>query len=657
MPGRLEFNNAPQPYLFDVSGAFQTAANLINTPLRNFRDVMNDIQGDIQQQNTNDLYRYLASQFDPNNVQSINEAIRNAAASGKYSNVADSVWSTVADNFRQNQYKQLDAQNLALAQRAMDPYQNEINRALANGEIQGGVNANNAAAQAMRAGNYRSDAIKYGDIDPLRTSASERALRGAQADSIRKAAARQAKLDESSSKLNEFMNMYLDRANTGNLTGNSITANEILRLADSDPSLTSEDRFKLRTWLTSGKSNPYHTVQETTRGIYAQPVPSELGNSNINNSSYLNEGLGYISSGSQVSDTSNANGNFADNMIQDRNNSGPIVSPTINTTERTAVFNPMTGATLSGERQVQRENPEYVARQKADNELSAAVSTGITATNTFGSQNIRNMPLGNQVYAVQANTSVLNNLANEASGYLNGMLESNGNSAEMSEIHKMRTGHGKYQTPRVQELLTQYSTDKDGNTVATKRASTKKNLVDAIVDSKNLIANEFWGDRDPAEIQENIDDNKRLVSDIFTEFQGKGLSGELIAYVIDSQKVNRASNSGTWSDFIDADGIRENLNRIVESFKPGSQFNKSVETVSNLQAANDEISGYAQEINQLAARIEDINRRIANGVATYSDLNELQVLQKQYNKAMDNYQAMNLWFNKSLTGNTNNRNN
>ena len=119
MPGQLRYNNAPQPYLFDVSGAFRTAADLINTPLRNMRETFNDIQGDIQQQNTNDLYRYLASQFDPNNVQSMTDAIRNAAISGKYKNVADNVWNTVADSFRNNQYVQLNTQNLDLAKRAM----------------------------------------------------------------------------------------------------------------------------------------------------------------------------------------------------------------------------------------------------------------------------------------------------------------------------------------------------------------------------------------------------------------------------------------------------------------------------------------------------------------------------------------------------------
>ena len=185
MPGQLRYNNAPQPYLFDVSAAFRNAADLINTPLRHFGEVADKITTSIQNQNANELYRYLASQYDPNNVQSINQALARAAGDNRFSNVGADTWRKATDDYRVRQSELLNKENLALAQRVMDPYQNRINQEAANGSITGLLAANNAGAQAMLDGKVRSDAIKYGEVDPLRTSASERALRGAQAEAAR----------------------------------------------------------------------------------------------------------------------------------------------------------------------------------------------------------------------------------------------------------------------------------------------------------------------------------------------------------------------------------------------------------------------------------------------------------------------------------------
>lgn len=185
MPGQLRYNNAPQPYLFDVSAAFRNAADFINTPLRHFGDVADKITTSIQNQNTNELYRYLASQYDPNNVQSINQALARAAGDNRFSNVGADTWRQATGDYRVRQSELLENENLALAKRAMDAYQNRINQEAANGSIAGLLAANNAGAQAMLDGKVRSDAIKYGEVDPLRNSASERALRGAQAGAAR----------------------------------------------------------------------------------------------------------------------------------------------------------------------------------------------------------------------------------------------------------------------------------------------------------------------------------------------------------------------------------------------------------------------------------------------------------------------------------------
>ena len=215
MPGQLRYNNAPQPYLFDVSAAFRNAADLINTPLRHFGDVADKITTSIQNQNTNELYRYLASQYDPNNVQSINQALAKAAGDNRFSNVGADTWRQATDDYRVSQSELLNKENLALAQRAMDPYQNRINQEAANGSIAGLLAANNAGAQAMLDGKVRSDAIKYGEVDPLRTSASNRALQGARAGAIRAAAARAKQEADNALALNKMKEFYLSNANAG----------------------------------------------------------------------------------------------------------------------------------------------------------------------------------------------------------------------------------------------------------------------------------------------------------------------------------------------------------------------------------------------------------------------------------------------------------
>lgn len=296
MPGQLRYNNAPQPYLFDVSAAFRNAADLINTPLRHFGEVADKITTSIQNQNTNELYRYLASQYDPNNVQSINQALARAAGDNRFSNVGADTWRQATDDYRVRQSELLNKENLALAQRAMDAYQNRINQEAANGSIAGLLAANNAGAQAMLDGKVRSDAIKYGEVDPLRTSASVRALQGANADAararagaIRAAERRQQKQEERDRVVAEYQARYLDNAGTGNDIGNSHLGSSLLYEADKDPRLTAEDRLFLRSWYSNGENNPYKAPINNTRGSWSLTAGQTLNVGN-NQSRFAAEG-------------------------------------------------------------------------------------------------------------------------------------------------------------------------------------------------------------------------------------------------------------------------------------------------------------------------------------------------------------------------------
>ena len=288
MPGQLRYNNAPQPYLFDVSAAFRNAADLINTPLRHFGEVADKITTSIQNQNTNELYRYLASQYDPNNVQSINQALASAAGDSRFSNVGTDTWRQATDDYRVRQSELLNKENLALAQRAMDPYQNRINQEAANGSIAGLLAANNAGAQAMLDGKVRSDAINYGLVDPLRNSAATRALQGANADAararagaLRAAERRQQEQERRDRIVAEYQARYIDNASADTPSGSSKVASSLLNEADKDSRLTAQDRLFLRNWYNNGQNNPYKVPMDNVRGSWSVTAGQNI---NVGNS-------------------------------------------------------------------------------------------------------------------------------------------------------------------------------------------------------------------------------------------------------------------------------------------------------------------------------------------------------------------------------------
>lgn len=116
-----------------------------------------------------DALQYLAQAYDPNNMQSINQAMPLALASNPGMSSEMLKYLTGAGRTLMN--TQLDADNLAIEKERVKAAQNAIDAAVANADIKG-AKAANAAMEAL---NARSDARTYGNVDTLLTSQAQRA--------------------------------------------------------------------------------------------------------------------------------------------------------------------------------------------------------------------------------------------------------------------------------------------------------------------------------------------------------------------------------------------------------------------------------------------------------------------------------------------------
>lgn len=116
-----------------------------------------------------DALQYLAQSYNPNNMQSINEAMPLALAANPGMSSEMLKYLTGAGRTLMN--TQLDVDNLAIEQERVKAAQNAIDAAVANADIKG-TKAANAAMEAL---NARSDARTYGNVDTLLTSQAQRA--------------------------------------------------------------------------------------------------------------------------------------------------------------------------------------------------------------------------------------------------------------------------------------------------------------------------------------------------------------------------------------------------------------------------------------------------------------------------------------------------
>lgn len=116
-----------------------------------------------------DALQYLAQAYDPNNMQSINQAMPLALASNPGMSSEMLKYLTGAGRTLMN--TQLDADNLNIEKERAKVVQNTIDAAVANADTR----ATRAANEAMKALNVRADARTYGDVDTLLTSQAQRA--------------------------------------------------------------------------------------------------------------------------------------------------------------------------------------------------------------------------------------------------------------------------------------------------------------------------------------------------------------------------------------------------------------------------------------------------------------------------------------------------
>lgn len=156
------FNNAGD---LAVNAAINLGQTFANTG-KGISDLMSETAA-------RDALQYLAASYDPNNPQSINQALPLALASNP--NLSSNMLGYLSNDYRGAINKQLDLDNLALEKERVKAAQNAVDAAQANADINGLQRANRVLASL----NARRDARSYGDRNALLDSQSLRAARAA----------------------------------------------------------------------------------------------------------------------------------------------------------------------------------------------------------------------------------------------------------------------------------------------------------------------------------------------------------------------------------------------------------------------------------------------------------------------------------------------
>lgn len=196
----------------------QLASQLGRDAGRALADAGKGISSLLQNVDTNRLYRDAAAAYNPNDVQSYNNFLKQAALSNNYTSVSPEVWKNMGTTQRALLNEQLNLENLALAKRQIDSYQNNLNAAINSGDINKSIDATQALRDAVNNLKLRSDAPLYYDVDALRNAAARRALQaaqaglhGAQANATRSATKRAEVQDQS----NYFRQIVQNHINAG----------------------------------------------------------------------------------------------------------------------------------------------------------------------------------------------------------------------------------------------------------------------------------------------------------------------------------------------------------------------------------------------------------------------------------------------------------
>lgn len=200
------FSGLPDTTLKALTGGALFAGNGLQT-----------IADAIERNATANAYRLLAEGYDPSDLDSVNESIGRAL---QIHSLSPETINTINTTYRAQQNAQLNAENLLLNRIAASPYQNEVNRAIANGEINKAIAANNALSKLNGTDGkpIRSDAIAFGNVDALRTAASNRelnALKGQAARAQLRALEDEALINDASASLAKKLLVYGPQMSSG----------------------------------------------------------------------------------------------------------------------------------------------------------------------------------------------------------------------------------------------------------------------------------------------------------------------------------------------------------------------------------------------------------------------------------------------------------
>lgn len=630
MPGQLRYNNAPQPYLFDVSAAFRNAADLINTPLRHFGEVADKITTNIQNRNTNELYRYLASQYDPNNVQSINQALARAAGDNRFSNVAADAWRQATDDYRVRQSELLNKENLALAQRAMDAYQNRINQEAANGSIAGLLAANNAGAQAMLDGKIRSDAIKYGEVDPLRNSASERALRGARAEATRAAAARAKQEYDNALALNKMKEFYLSNANAGADQRNLNVGQEAIRRFGN--SYVNADFMD---WVNRGASNQFHASGEwgSALTLDTDQAPSIIAQQNPEDQQTFKQMLDSINKETfdevaPVTTTGSSSGSNSQNTNMVSNNpSGSDATSNFTL----GMASGISGGYVPG---VQTVTGGVRANISGDKQREAIDALDVSLYQAGRGQNQKDVNKSNAIMqdisksASEALSAVVNNQERPASSY-----ETIGNSISAhlkSQKNRLRfLDNTNADEVTIFNSITNPALMPDtSNTIFKKRiTSPDGKSTETVTDftaetaAENLVK--------IAGVPKKDDDYQERVSEVTNLIDTARQAGIPLLAATEVIRGNLSKNKGFSFNY--ENQIRKQFDQVANWNVPGSAEYNAMQNVAESAQIARRYDQYTDALRQIDQQIQEINKKAEqrNGRLTQFDLQDLAVLKSQ----------------------------
>lgn len=145
--------------------AVNTVLNLGNA----FRDTGKNFSDMMSENAARSALQYLASSYDPNDMQSINKAMPLALMGNP--NMSSDMLKQLTGEYRTTVNKQLDLDNLSIAKERAKEAQNLVDMALANADVSG----TRAANKALNALNVRADARSFGDVNTLLDSQAKRA--------------------------------------------------------------------------------------------------------------------------------------------------------------------------------------------------------------------------------------------------------------------------------------------------------------------------------------------------------------------------------------------------------------------------------------------------------------------------------------------------